>query len=351
MLPYFKAGNPSSLHHDGRLAKEAIEEARDNVASLIGCLASEVTFTSGGTESNNTIFESLSFFKNTAISSIEHPSVLAAAERFSKRGGDLNKIPVDSSGVVNIDFLEDILKRSKTPSLVSIIWANNETGVLQPIEKLLEVVKKYDAFIHCDAVAAVGKIPIELSRLKVDMISISAHKIYGPKGVGALYIRKGTPFSSLLLGGNQENKRRAGTENVAGIVGFGEASLLAKESVGLPYLKELTQSLAKKIREEIPGSVFNTPLGMSVPGILNISFPGCSGEEIMINLDLEGVSVSTGAACSSGAVSGSHVLKAMGISEKSIRISLGMDTSKENLEKFMIILKRTLARMSEFEII
>jgi len=347
MMPYFKMGNPSSPYYEGQKCKGAIEEARERVASLLGGQPDEIFFTSGGTESNNTVFWECGK-KAALITSIEHHSVMRAADRFSRQGGNLHKIPVTRECIVELNYLEETLKKEKTP-LVSVMLANNETGAVQPIKEISELVRKYGGTFHCDAVAAIGKMTFELCR--IDMLSVSSHKIYGPQGVGALYVKRGTAFSAMLVGGGQEKGKRAGTENVAGIVGFGAACLWAKKNIQSETrrLSELTSFAWETIHKRVPQAVLNVPRAGLIPGTINISFPGYSGEDIIINLDLAGVSVSTGAACSSGVAAESHVLKAMRLPRKSIksavRISLGKETTHTVIEKFVAILQETIERL------
>jgi len=346
-MPYFKVGNPSSLCYEGQRCTGAIEEARERVASLLGGQPSEIFFTSGGTESNNTVFWECKQ-KAALITSIEHHSVTRAADRFSRLGGELHKIPVTRECTVDLNFLEETLKKTYSP-LVSVMLANNETGAVQPIKEVSELVRKYGGILHSDAVAAIGKMKFELCQ--IDMLSVSSHKIYGPQGVGALYVKRGTAFSAMFVGGGQEKGKRAGTENVAGIVGFGAACLWAKKNIQseADRLSELSSFTWETIHRRLPKSVLNVPCSGLIPGTINISFPGYSGEDIIINLDLAGVSVSTGAACSSGTASESHVLKAMQMPHENIkgaiRVSLGKGTTRAVIEKFAAILQKTIERL------
>jgi len=347
MMPYFKVGNPSSPCYEGQRCTDAIEEARERVASLLGGHPSEIFFTSGGTESNNTVFWECKQ-KTALITSIEHHSVMRAADRFSGQGGELHKIPVTSECVIDLNSLEEHLRKKNTP-FVSVMLANNETGAVQPIKEVSELVRKYGGTLHCDAVAAIGKVTFELCH--VDMLSVSSHKIYGPQGVGALYVKSGTEFSAMLVGGGQEKGKRAGTENVAGIVGFGAACLWTKKNIQSESIRlsELSSFTWKIIHKRLPETVLNVPCKGLIPGTINISFPGYSGEDIIINLDLGGVSASTGAACSSGAATESHVLKALRLPRENIkgavRISLGKDTTHTAIEKFVDILQETINRL------
>ncbi len=350
--------NPSSVYHEGRAAREAIEQSREDVASLLGARAENIVFTSGGTESNNTVFN---FFdvKNTvaAVSAIEHPSVLLPAEMFSVvRGGKLYKIPVGPDGIIDLVFLENLLLNESKQGkrvLVSVMYVNNETGVIQPMKQVLELVKKYGAISHSDAVAAIGRVSFSVLDLPVDLLTVSGHKIYAPKGSGCLFIsEKLGKLKPFMLGGHQEKGRRAGTENVPSIVGFGAACKWIKENMEKENtrIEGLSSFLLDRLKEEVPSAIINTPVAAAVPGTLNISIPGCTGEDIMINLDLMGVSISTGSACLAGASGVSHVLQAMKLPEDTvkgaIRISMGSYTNKEELNKFVMLLKKTIKNLN-----
>jgi cysteine desulfurase len=319
---FYDYGNPSSLHASGRKAKARIEKARAQVADLIGAGPNQIVFTSGGTESNGMVINA---YKNIITSAIEHPSVLEPAR---KKGATI--IPVDRTGKVDISSLPDLIGQSKSAAndtvLVSIMLANNEIGTLQDVVKITTLAHKHGALVHTDATQALGKIPIDVDKLGVDFMTFSAHKIGGPKGVGALYVRDG--IEPLLCGGHQEANRRAGTENVVGIVGFGVAATLAGRY--LPkYSKEVRQhrdKLRDFIVSHIDNVVVNTP-DDALSNILNVSFAAAEGESILLALDAKGIEVSTGSACASGDIRSSHVLMAIGadpeLAHGSIRFSLG----------------------------
>ena len=323
-------GNASSLYSSGIEAKNLIEEARAKVAKLIDAEPSEILFTSGGSESNNSVIKTFEN-KSIATSAIEHPSILRAAETYAK---NLIKIPVNKKGIIDKTFLENLINSSKPPTLISIMLANNELGTIEPIPKLPHIK------IHSDVTQAVGKIPISVKKLNVNYLSFSGHKIGGPLGVGILYIKSGSPFKPLILGGEQENSRRAGTYNLPGIVGLGVAAEYCLKNKTWEIYKEkirpLRDYLAKKLLKKIPTGKLNTPLNNSVPNILNISFPAAEGESIQLYLDLEGIQVSTGSACASGSLEPSHVLMAIHhnpeSAHNSIRFSLSLDTTKTEIE-------------------
>ncbi len=341
-------GNPSSMHQFGRAANVMVREAREAVASFIGCSSEEIIFTGSGSEANNTVLSILacpgrqcSFFDGgrydkVITSVIEHPCVMETVRCLSDRAIDVKYINVDRYGKVKIEELEEELKRG--PALVSIMTANNEIGTIQDIKKITRITHQYGGLIHTDAVQAVGKIPINVRDLEVDFLTLSAHKMYGPKGIGALYIHKNTPFCPLIRGGHQESGRRAGTENTLGIVGFGKAVKMRKEEMAAEHEKLLF--LKEKLKEELKSKIdhiyFNGHSEDSLANTLNISFPGAEGEAILLYLDLSGIAVSTGSACASGSLDPSHVLLATGMpieyAHGSIRISMGRDTNEEDID-------------------
>lgn len=325
-------GNASSLHSAGTLAKLKLESSREKIAHLIGADPEEIIFTSGGTESNNTIIHVFKD-KDISASAIEHPSILKAAEKYARH---LELIPVNEMGIIELRSL-------KTSDLYSVMLANNELGTLEPIEELRQKLPK-TTFLHSDLTQALGKIPIDVKQLDLDYATISAHKIGGPIGIGALYVKKGSPFSPLLFGGHQENNLRAGTCPVVQIIGFAAAAdFIEKNQTYEIYnqrVRKFRNSLAKKIQTTIPSSILNTPLEASLPHILNISFPAAEGESIQLYLDLKGnIQVSTGSACASGDGYPSHVIMATKhdaeIAHGSIRFSLGLDTTEKDIEEVM----------------
>ena len=341
MLPGFREnyGNPSSIHSFGRSARVQLDEAREKVAYLINAHSSEIIFTSGGTEANNLALLGVAFKdkeKKIITSKIEHPSVLNPCRQLEEQGVEVHYLDVDGSGRIDIDDLEAQITEST--ALISLQHANSETGVLQNIKRASEIARNKGILFHTDAVQSVAKIPFDLKNYPVDLLSISAHKFYGPKGVGALYLRKGTPaLFSPLCGGNQEKKRRGGTENVAGIMGFGKACELANENISeTSKLADLRDYFLNRVCKLIPRTELWGDKANRLPNTLNLGFDGVAGDTLLIALDMEGVAVSTGSACSSGTGLPSPVLRAMGIPNdkinSSIRFSLGCSISKSDLD-------------------
>ena len=341
MLPGLREnyGNPSSIHSFGRSARVQLDEAREKVAYLINAHSSEIIFTSGGTEANNLALLGVAFKdkeKKIITSKIEHPSVLNPCRQLEKQGVKVHYLDVDGSGHIDMDGLEAQITEST--ALISLQHANSETGVLQNIKRASEIAQNKGVLFHTDAVQSVAKIPFDLKNYPVDMLSISSHKFYGPKGVGALYLRKGTPaLFSPLCGGNQEKKRRGGTENVAGIMGFGKACELANENISeTSKLADLRDYFQNRVCELIPRTELWGDKANRLPNTLNLGFDGVAGDTLLIALDMEGVAVSTGSACSSGTGLPSPVLRAMGIPNdkinSSIRFSLGCGISKSDLD-------------------
>jgi cysteine desulfurase len=343
MLPYFTQnfGNPSSLYTIGQESKQALEEARERVAALIGASPREIFFTSSGTEADNwAVIEAAEARakngKHVITTKIEHHALLHSCEYLEKKGFAVTYLDVDSEGFVDPALLERSLTDETT--LVSIMFANNEIGTLQPIKALAEIAKKRGALFHTDAVQALGNVPIDVRALGVDLLSVSAHKIYGPKGIGALYIRKGVSLPSHVHGGGQENKKRAGTENLTGIVGFGKAAELSAQNLNthIERLTELRDYFLKRICEKIPDVRINGSLANRLPGNLNITFKYIEGEALLLLLDLDGIAVSTGSACSSASLTPSHVLTALGVPVEmihgSLRFTVGDFTTKEDLD-------------------
>ena len=343
-------GNPSSVHSAGRSARVLVDEAREQVASFIGASPSEIVFTSGGTEANNfaLLGVALGLGKNhghIVTSQVEHPSILNPCLQLETLGFEVDRLKVDNLG--RIDGLEDSLTDSTL--LVSLQHANSETGVFQDIERAGEIVQKRGILFHTDAVQSVGKIPLQVQDMPVDMLSISAHKLNGPKGVGALYLRKGSPdLFSPICGGGQEKKRRGGTENVAGIVGFGKACELARlSSQEMAKLSSLRDHFLQLVSSQISGVEVFGDLENRLPNTLNLGFEGVEGDTLLIGLDIAGVAVSTGSACSSGTGLPSPVLTAMGIPtdkiNSSIRFSLGRSNTIAEIEQAVEILVRTVS--------
>jgi cysteine desulfurase len=341
MLPGLREnyGNPSSIHSFGRSARVQLDEAREKVAHLINAQSSEIIFTSGGTEANNLALLGVAFKdkgKKIITSKIEHPSVLNPCRQLEEQGVEVHYLDVDGLGRIDMDDLESQITEST--ALISLQHANSETGVLQDIKRASEIARNKGVLFHTDAVQSIAKIPFDLKDCPVDLLSISAHKFYGPKGVGALYLRKGTPaLFSPVCGGNQEKKRRGGTENVAGIMGFGKACELATEKIGeASNLADLRDYFQNKVCEMIPRTELLGDKVNRLPNTLNLGFDGVEGDTLLIALDMEGVAVSTGSACSSGTGLPSSVLRAMGIPDErinsSIRFSLGCSISKLDLD-------------------
>jgi len=341
MLPALREnfGNPSSVHSFGRTARVLLDEAREKVARLIGAHSSEIIFTSGGTEANNLALLGVSLKdkgKNIITSKVEHPSVLNPCRQLEEQGIEVFYLGVDRYGRIDINELDS--KITESTALISLQHANSETGVLQDIKQVSEIARSKGVLFHTDAVQSVAKIPFDLKKTPVDMLSISGHKFNGPKGVGALYLKKGiAALFSPVCGGGQEKKRRGGTENVPGIIGFGKACDLAVLRMSKKsQIVDLRDYFLNKIYEMIPGAnLFGDKINR-LPNTLNIGFEGLAGDTLLIALDLDGVAVSTGSACSSGTGLPSHVLKAMGIPDEitnsSIRFSLGENTSKLQLD-------------------
>jgi len=358
MMPYFdiQYGNPSSIHQFGRKAKNAIEKARKQVAALIGAEPDEITFTSGGTESNNTIFLGCPKFQgekfelnHIIISSIEHDAVLEPVREFEKYGVQVTYLPVDEHGLVNPDDITKSINEQTT--IVSIMLANNEVGTIQPIKEISKICNKYQIPLHTDAVQAVGKIPINVKELGVDALSISSHKINGPKGVGALFIKKGFTVAANIVGGGQENGMRSGTENVASIVGFGKACEIAKEKLNenISHFQMLRSSMLSRIVKEIPYTKLNGHPEKRIFNNIHLTFLGVNGEDLIIKLDEHGIAASTGSACSVHTQKASHVLKAMGFNHEqitgSLRISFGYMNTLDEVEQAVEVLKKVVVEL------
>jgi cysteine desulfurase len=339
--PFFSEywGNPSSMHYFGGQVRKYIEEAREKVAALIGADAPEIVFTSCGTESDNTAvngaYEASGGNLRIITTRVEHPAVQGPCRRLAEKGAELVEVGVDSSGALNMAELREALNGG--PAIVSIMWANNETGVIFPIEEVTELVKKAGSVMHTDAVQAVGKLSIDVKRIPVDMLSISGHKLHAPKGIGALYVRKGTKIKTFMLGGHQEGGRRAGTENVPYIVGLGKACELAVETVDAEKdLAALRDKLEAGLLETCPDSMVNGDRKNRLPNTTNISFQYIEGEAILYHLSDLGVCASSGSACTSGSLEPSHVIRAMGIpftaAHGSIRFSLSRYNTEEDVD-------------------
>ncbi len=359
MLPYCQEiyGNASSVHQFGRSARKAIDDARERVRGLIGSSRpDEIIFTSGGTEADNLAIQGVaqalkSKGDHIITSKIEHHAVLNPCNFLEKQGLKVTYVGADEYGVVKLDELRRAIT-DKT-ILISIMYANNEIGTIEPIKDIGEIAKEKGIYFHTDAVQAAGKIPFEVSKMNVGLLSLSGHKIYGPKGIGALYIRNKTKISPLLRGGHHEMNKRAGTENVAGIVGFGMAAELAKRELKEEpgRVKALRDALYKGIQERIDSIKLNGHPEKRLPNTLNVSFRYVEGESIILNLDMEDIAVSTGSACTSGSLEPSHVLTSMNLdpvdAQGSIRFSLGRDNTQEDIDYVLDILPPTITRLRE----
>jgi len=359
MRPYFGEhfGNASSIHHHGQETRAAVERARESVAALLGCRASEVVFTSGGTEGDNlAIFGLTRSGDHVITSTIEHHAVLNSCKRLTAQGCEVTCIPVDGRGLVDPADVKRAI-RSNT-KLITIMLANNETGVVQPVEEIGKIAAEADIYFHTDAVQAAGKIPIDVNKIGCDLLTISGHKLHGPQGVGALYVRKGTRLEPMLHGGSHERSRRAGTENVPGIVGLGKAAELAIAGFERGDALRMDDQKMATMRDrlerellEIEATGLNSEGAPRVPNTTNIYFDGIEGEALVIALDLKGLAVSTGAACSSGAIEPSHVLTAMGLrpdrARASIRFSLGKQNTAEDVGFALALVPETVERLRE----
>ncbi len=328
-------GNPSSVHQDGRERRAAVEDAREELAALLNCQPDSITFTSGGTEANAMAVSGLrqsGIVSDVFCSSTEHLSVLEHVD-------DSNRLPVDSNGLINLNVLDETLKAIGKPVLVCVMFANNETGVIQPIKDVSALVHEHGGYLLCDAVQALGKVSIDLATLGADLVSVSAHKMGGPQGVGALVNCAGLDLAPILIGGGQEKRKRSGTENTAGIVGFGTAALANRKLQTSSKVEELRTRLESALQSKRPESVVHSINVERLPNTTNISLPGVTSESQVISLDLAGFSVSAGSACSSGKMARSHVLEAMGLnpelSDSAIRISIGPTTKWQDLEQFI----------------
>lgn len=358
MLPYLTEsyGNASSIYKLGRQNRRAVEEAREKVAKALGCDASEIYFTAGGSESDNTAIRGIAYaYKNKGnhiiTSKIEHPAVLETCKQLEKEGFEVTYIGVDENGIINLDELENAIK--DTTTLITIMFANNEIGTIEPAQQIGEIAKKHNVFFHTDAVQAVGTVKINVKELNIDSLSLSAHKFYGPKGIGALYVRKGVNFQKFVNGGHQERNKRAGTENVAGIVGLGKAIELAYANLEEhnKKIKSLRDYYVEQIEARIPYIKVNGDREKRLPGNSNISFRFIEGEGLLLNLDLKGICASSGSACTSGSLDPSHVLLAIGlpheIAHGSLRISIGKYNTKEEVDYLIDNLVEIVKRLRE----
>lgn len=357
MLPYFNEfyGNPSSMHTFGGKVEHKITEARKRLAALLGAAPEEIIFTSCGTESDSTAIRaailSNSNKKHILTSRVEHPAVKNHYEYLSKNGYRVTFVPVDRKGRLDLDYLYKNL--SDDTALVSIMWANNESGVIFPIEEISRVVREKGIVFHTDAVQAVGKFPIDLKTIDVDMLSLSGHKLHGPKGVGALYVRRGTKYTPFIIGGHQEKGRRGGTENVASIIGLGKAAELAAAhlSDNNNQIKQLRDKLENEILKRIPNTIINGDRNNRLPNTTSIAFEYVEGESILLMMDEFGICASSGSACTSGSLEPSHVLRAMGVpftaAHGSVRFSLSKYNTEEEIDFIIEKLPPIIERLRE----
>jgi cysteine desulfurase len=355
MMPYLEGAfhNPSSVYGAARKVRAAIEEARQTVASAIGAKPDEIFFTGSGTEANNWALQGAAAAapakRHIITTSVEHHNVLYTCRALEKRGLDVTYLPSDADGRVNPAHLAEALRPDT--AVVSVILANNEVGTIQPLTEIGEITRRYGVPLHTDAVQAVGRIPVDADALGVDMLALSAHKFYGPRGIGALYVRKGTPISPLLYGGAQERGRRAGTENTAGIIGMAAALTASLRDMPqeMPRITALRDRLIAEILTNIPHTKLNGHPALRLPGNVNITFHFIEGESLLLHLDMLGCCASTGSACSSGALEPSHVLMAMGLphgaANGALRFSLGRDNTEADVGRLLGLLAPAVERL------
>ena len=358
MLPYFTEnyGNASSIYEVGQRSKEAITTAREDIAKVLGAKTEEIYFTAGGSEADNwalkAAFEAYSKKGNHIITTkIEHHAILHTCEYLEKKGAEITYLDVDENGLVNLDELQKAIRPETI--LISIMFANNEIGTIEPVKEIGMIAKEHGVLFHTDAVQAFGQVPIDVDEMNIDMLSSSAHKINGPKGIGFLYIRKGVKIRSFVHGGAQERKRRAGTENVPGIVGYGVAAKRAAETMEVRTAKEreLRDYFIDRVLKEIPYVKLNGDPVKRLPNNINLSFRFVEGESLLIMLDMKGIAASSGSACTSGSLDPSHVLLAIGlpheIAHGSLRLTLGEDTTKEDLDYTLEQLKEIIGELRD----
>ena len=354
MLPFLKEqyGNPSSIHRQGRLTRKAVNKARKQIASIINADPAEILITSGGTESNNTALNGIaSQFPTSHIitTSIEHDAILEPCKKLNSNGFKVDYLPVNKFGMINPSDLEDII--SEKTSLVSVMFGNNEVGTIQPIQKIAKICHENQIIFHTDAVQAVGKITVDVKELDIDLLSISSHKLHGPKGIGALYIKNGVKINPMILGGGQEFRLRSGTENVANIVGFGQACEIAQNHLveNSSLINKLQSELVKKILAEIPEVTFNGHEEYRLCNNAHFTFLGVNGEDLIIKLDEYGIAASTGSACSVNTQKASHVLEAMGFSLEqitgSLRLTVGIFNTENEINETVEILKKIIEEL------
>jgi cysteine desulfurase len=358
MLPYFteKFGNPSSIHSYGREVKKAVEEAREKVAKAIGAQTQEIIFTSGGTEADNMAIKGVALAntkkgKHIITSAVEHHAIIDTCKFMKQHGYEITYVPVDKEGIVRVEDIEAAIKEDTV--LITIMHANNEIGTIQPIAEIGKLAKAKGIIFHTDAVQTIGKVPVNVDELNVDLLSISAHKFYGPKGVGALYIRKGTKLLPISQGGAQERKRRPGTENTPGIIGMGKAIELAMANLNyeIENITKLRNKLINGVLNTIPHVQLNGHAENRLPGNANFSFNFIEGESLLLSLDMKGIAGSSGSACTSGSLDPSHVLLAIGLSHEiahgSLRLTLGKDNTEEHVDYVLQVLPEIVGKLRE----
>ena len=356
MLPYFSQsyGNPSSIYKIGRENRKAVEEAREKVAKAINAEPNEIYFTAGGSESDNTAIRGIAYAykrrgNHIITSKIEHPAVLETCKQLEKEGFEVSYIGVDEKGIVNLEELKNSIK--ETTTLITIMFANNEIGTIEPIKKIGKIAKENNIIFHTDAVQAVGSVKIDVKEMNIDSLSLSGHKFYGPKGIGALYVKKSVRFQKFVNGGHQEKNKRAGTENVPGIVGLGKAIEVAYSNLEEhnKKIKELRDYYVEEVKKRIPYIKINGDMENRLPGNSNISFRFIEGEGLLLNLDLKGICASSGSACTSGSLDPSHVLLAIGlpheIAHGSLRITIGKYNTKEEVDYLLNNLEEIVSRL------
>lgn len=358
MLPYFSEiyGNANSQHAFGRNAVKAVDKARDEISAILNCKPNEIYFTSGGTEGDNFALKGIAKANkdkcnHIIISSIEHAGMIESAKSLEKEGFRIDYIKVDGNGVVDINHLKELLKEETL--LVGVMMANNEVGTIQPIKEISKIVHEHNAIMFTDAVQTAGILNIDVKELGVDVLTLSSHKIYGPKGVGAIYVKNGILIDSLISGGHQERAKRGGTTNTAGVVGLATALTIAEKNreKNFQYVSSLRDRFIERIEKEIPCATLNGDRKNRLPANANFTFNGISGEELLFNLDIEGIFASLGSACSSGSIEPSHVLLAMGKSEEeaksSVRFTFGKDNTIEEIDKSVEIIKKAALKLNE----
>lgn len=356
MLPYFSQsyGNPSSIYKIGRENRKAVEEAREKVAKAINVEPNEIYFTAGGSESDNTAIRGIAYAykqrgNHIITSKIEHPAVLETCKQLEKEGFEVSYIGVDEKGIVNLEELKNSIK--ETTTLITIMFANNEIGTIEPIKEIGKIAKENNIIFHTDVVQAVGSVKIDVKEMNIDSLSLSGHKFYGPKGIGALYVKKSVRFQKFVNGGHQEKNKRAGTENVPGIVGLGKAIEVAYSNLEEhnKKIKELRDYYVEEVKKRIPYIKINGDMENRLPGNSNISFRFIEGEGLLLNLDLKGICASSGSACTSGSLDPSHVLLAIGlpheIAHGSLRITIGKYNTKEEVDYLLNNLEEIVSRL------